>query len=160
VDIFFWDILNLLGEYPQHISFRELGIPLCIPGLCERGIHMTEKQSKILIVDDSEMVRNYHSYIIKMFGYLVETAENGAVALEKLLTGEYQLVITDINMPMMDGYEFIRKTHELGIHIPIIIVSTEEEQKLSNRKSLGGFGVHMVKPTDPEKLVSTVKMLL
>jgi len=115
---------------------------------------------KILIVDDSEMVRNFHSYILKMFGYDVSTAENGAVALEKLLTGSYHLLITDINMPKMDGYELIYNVHAQGIDIPIIIVSTEEELRCSNNGINTNCGIHMVKPTDPEKLVSTVRRLL
>ncbi|KNZ43471.1 response regulator [Acetobacterium bakii] len=111
------------------------------------------KTKKILVVDDSEMVRNFHSYIIKMFGYQVETAENGAVALEKLLGEEYQLIVTDINMPIMDGYEMIKNMHDQRIAIPIIIISTEDEHK-------PGEDIYLVKPTNPEKLVSTIKMLL
>lgn len=117
-------------------------------------------KKKILVVDDSEMVRNFHSYIIKMFGYQVETAENGAVALEKLLGEEYQLLVTDINMPKMDGYELIRNVHDLGMSIPIIIISTEDEYKPGLTGVGPGHGIHMVKPTDPEKLVRTIKMLL
>ncbi|WHH61361.1 response regulator [Petroclostridium sp. X23] len=118
------------------------------------------EKKKILIVDDSEMVRNFHTYILKMFGYQVGTAENGAVALEKLLTGDYHLLVTDINMPKMDGYELIRNVHAQGIDIPIIIVSTEEEYKVSDCGINKDPGIHMVKPTDPEKLVSTVRRLL
>ncbi|QNU68903.1 response regulator [Ruminiclostridium herbifermentans] len=117
-------------------------------------------KKEILVVDDSEMVRNFHSYILKMFGYQVETAENGAIALEKLLSGDYRLIVTDINMPKMDGYELIRNMHVHGIHIPIIIVSTEEEYKVSYLKEQLGAGIHMIKPTDPEKLVKTIKRLL
>jgi len=115
---------------------------------------------KVLVVDDSEMVRNFHSYIIKMFGYQVTTAENGAVALEKLLGAEYHLLVTDINMPKMDGYELIKNIHDQKIIIPIIIISTENEYK---SKLIGvelSNGIHLVKPTDPEKLVKMIKMLL
>lgn len=119
-----------------------------------------ERVGRILVVDDSEMVRNFHSYIIKMFGYQAETAENGAVALEKLLGGGYQLLVTDINMPKMDGYELIRNVYEMGISIPIIIISTEEEYRSGLIGMGSGRGVHLVKPTDPEKLVKTIKMLL
>lgn len=117
-------------------------------------------RNKILVVDDSEMVRNFHGYVIKMFGYQVETAENGAVALEKLLGGGYQLLVTDINMPRMDGYELIRNIRGQGIQLPIIISSTEEEYKPELSGLEPGQGIFMVKPTDPEKLVKTIKMLL
>ncbi|HHW00984.1 MAG TPA: response regulator [Clostridiaceae bacterium] len=115
---------------------------------------------RVLIVDDSEMVRNFHSYIIRMFGYQTETAENGAIALEKLLAEEYQLLITDINMPKMDGYELIRNVRENGISIPVIVVSTEEEYRSRFSGVEAGPSLHMVKPTDPEKLITTIKMLL
>ncbi|WP_379135322.1 response regulator [Paenibacillus sp. sgz500958] len=115
---------------------------------------------KILIVDDSEMVRNFHSYIIKIFGYHVETAENGAVALEKLLIGDYQLLLTDINMPRMDGYELIKNMIEQGITVPIIIISTEDEYIGGPSQLDPDHYVHLVKPTDPEKLVQTIKILL
>ncbi|MEW6621984.1 MAG: response regulator [Bacillota bacterium] len=115
---------------------------------------------KILVVDDSEMVRNFHSYIIKMFGFQVETAENGAVALEKLLCGGYRLLVTDINMPRMDGYELIRNVRDMGIPIPVIVVSTEDEYKSGFAGEGQGLGIHLVKPTDPEKLVRTIKKLL
>jgi len=115
---------------------------------------------RVLIVDDSEMVRNFHSYIIRMFGYQTGTAENGAVALEKLLGEEYQLLITDINMPKMDGYELIRNVRENGISIPVIVVSTEEEYRARFSGVEPGLSLHMVKPTDPEKLITTIKMLL
>lgn len=121
---------------------------------------MKSHKKKVLVVDDSEMVRNFHSYIIKMVGYEVETVENGVVALEKLLSKEYQLLVTDINMPKMDGYELIRNVQEQGIAIKVIIISTEDEYK----SKLGGVEqdnrIQMVKPTDPEKLVKTIKMLL
>jgi len=115
---------------------------------------------KILIVDDSEMVRNFHSYIIKMFGYQVGTAENGSVALEKLLSEKYDLLVTDINMPKMDGYELIKNLHEQGIVIPIIIISTEEEYKSNLIGVESSNSIHLVKPTDPERLVKTIKMLI
>ena len=117
-------------------------------------------KKKILIVDDSEMVRNFHSYIIKMFGYEVETAENGAVALEKLLCDKFDLLVTDINMPKMDGYELIKNVQEQSIDIPIIIVSTEGDYKSSHIGEKPDPGIHMVKPTDPEKLVTTIRKLL
>ncbi|MBU3188922.1 response regulator [Clostridium bowmanii] len=106
------------------------------------------------------MVRNFHSYIIKMFGYEVETAENGIVALEKLLSDEYQLLVTDINMPKMDGYELIKNVQEHGIAIKVIIISTEDEYESKLMGTEQDNRIQMVKPTDPEKLVRTIKMLL
>jgi two-component system chemotaxis response regulator CheY len=115
---------------------------------------------KVLIVDDSEMVRNVHGYIIKMFGYAVGTAENGAVALEKLLSEEYHLLVTDINMPKMDGYELIRYARQNGVTIPVIVVSAEEASQTKFSGIELGTSLHMVKPTDPETLIKTIDRLL
>lgn len=121
---------------------------------------MAHIKKKVLVVDDSEMARNFHSYIIKMFGYQVATAENGVVALERLLSEEYHLLVTDINMPKMDGYELIRNIREQGLNIPIIIISTEYEYRSRFPEMEQGKGIHLVKPTEPEMLVKTIKMLL
>ncbi len=115
---------------------------------------------RILIVDDSEMVRNYHSFILKMFKYEVSTAENGMVALEKVLGDNYNLIVTDINMPKMDGYELIKKIRENGIDTPIIVISTEDEVRDKMKGLRHGANTYMVKPTEPEKLVSTINLLL
>jgi len=121
---------------------------------------MIKKMKKILVVDDSEIARNYHSYILRMFEYDVNTAENGMEALEKVLLYEYDLVLTDINMPKMDGYEFIMKVRENEIEIPIVIVSTEDELKIEKNGFEKGANTYLVKPTDPEELVKKVNYLL
>lgn len=115
---------------------------------------------KILVVDDSEIVRNFHCYIIKLFGFEVDTAENGAVGLEKVLSEKYEVILTDINMPIMDGYEFVEKVRQLKINIPIIIVSTEDENNDKINGYKAGCNAYLVKPTEPEKLMDTIFMLL
>ena len=68
---------------------------------------------KILICDDSEMVRNFHYYILKTAGFEVVSAIDGADGMEKLFKEkDVGLVITDINMPNMDGYAMIEKIRE------------------------------------------------
>jgi len=63
----------------------------------------------VLIVDDSEFVRNYHAYILQQASFDVITAMDGSDGLEKLYTHACDLILTDINMARMDGYEFIRR---------------------------------------------------
>jgi CheY-like chemotaxis protein len=67
-----------------------------------------ETKKTILIVDDSEFVRSYHSYILEQAHFHAITAVDGSDGLEKLYTNPCDLVLTDINMSNMDGYEFIR----------------------------------------------------
>lgn len=119
---------------------------------------------KILIVDDSEMVRNFHCYILKSQGFEVETAVDGADALDKIYSeeGKFHMVITDINMPNMDGYTLVERLREDPAFdsIPVIIVSTEDEAQDKTRGFEAGADVYIVKPTEPELLVEQVLMLL
>jgi two-component system chemotaxis response regulator CheY len=119
---------------------------------------------KVLIVDDSEMIRNFHSYIVKTIGLEVITAVDGADALEKIYGGNEELLgcITDINMPNMDGYTFIERMREDPQYedIPIIIISTEDEFKDRERGFEAGANVYIVKPTDPDVLLENIRMLL
>ncbi|MDD3364906.1 MAG: response regulator [Syntrophomonas sp.] len=119
---------------------------------------------KVLIVDDSEMIRNFHSYIIKTIGLEIITAVDGADALEKIYGSNQELLgcITDINMPNMDGYTFIERLREDPQYedIPIIIISTEDEFKDRERGFEAGANVYIVKPTDPDVLLENIRMLL
>ena len=108
---------------------------------------------KILIVDDSSFVRTYHTSILKTGNYLSETASNGAEALEKSLLTDYDLILCDINMMVMDGITFIQKLRKTGNETPIIIVTSLEE---SRQKAIGfnaGANVYVVKPVVPELLL-------
>jgi len=119
---------------------------------------------RILIVDDSEMIRNFHSYVLKSAGFEVVTAVDGADALEKLYSSSvpWDMVITDINMPNLDGYTLIERLRgEPEFEdIPIIIVSTEDELKDKQRGFEAGANAYLVKPTDPATLVEMIKMLM
>jgi len=117
---------------------------------------------RILIIDDSEMVRNFHSYILKSVGFDVKTASDGAEGLEYFFADPFDLLITDINMPQMDGYTVIERIREVDQFedIPIIIISTEDEMKDKQKGFDAGANVYIVKPTEPEQMVENVKMLL
>jgi len=118
--------------------------------------------NKILIVDDSEIVRNLHSYILEGAGFRCTGAENGYMALELLLREDFDLIITDINMPRMDGYELTKKIRATDgyTEVPIIIISTEEEAGDKMKGMAAGANVYIVKPARPESLVTNVKMLI
>ncbi|HRY30118.1 MAG TPA: response regulator [Elusimicrobiota bacterium] len=122
---------------------------------------MTAK--KILVIDDSPTMRSLHSYILKSGGFDVETAENGVMGIEKLYSDPaIVLCVVDINMPKMDGIQFIRtiRGEEQYRDLPVIVVTSEEEEKDRRRGLEAGANIYMVKPTQPEKLVMHVKMLL
>lgn len=119
---------------------------------------------KVLIVDDSEMIRNFHSYIIKSIGLEIISAIDGADALEKIYGSEEEIAIciTDINMPNMDGYTLIERLRDDPQYedMPIIIVSTEDEFQDKQRGFEAGANIYIVKPTEPEVLIENIRMLL
>ena len=120
------------------------------------------KMAKILIVDDSNIVLSLHSYILENAGHECVGVENGFMALETLMRNAFDLVVTDVNMPRMDGYELTRKIRMIDDYrqIPIIIISTEQEEKDRMKGLASGANVYIVKPTDPSSLVVNVDMLL
>ena len=116
----------------------------------------------ILIVDDSEFVRNYHSYILEEADFQVVTAVDGSDGLEKLYTNSCDLVLSDINMSNMDGYEFIRRIRadKKYTALPIIIVSTESEARDKMKGFEAGANLYIVKPSSPEMMVENIRMVL
>ncbi|MGE5397953.1 MAG: response regulator [Chitinophagales bacterium] len=121
-------------------------------------------KSRVLIVDDSDMIRNFHSYILQNAGFKITTAIDGADALEKIYTSDepWNMIITDINMPNMDGYVFIERLREDPNYenTPVIIISTEDELKDKNKGFEVGANLYIVKPTDPDVLLENIYMLL
>ena len=121
-----------------------------------------DTRKNILIVDDSEFVRNYHSCILEQAQFRVITAVDGSDGLEKLFTNPCDLVLTDINMSNMDGYEFIRRVRADGKYtsLPIVIVSTESEGKNKMKGFEAGATLYITKPCTPEMLVENLRMIL
>lgn len=116
----------------------------------------------ILIVDDSRTTRNYHSAIVSSGGYHVVTATDGADGLEKLLSTPCDLVLTDINMQGIDGYEFIRRVRASPEHesLPIVIVSTEGQDRDRTKGFAAGANLYIVKPSAPATMLEYIHMML
>lgn len=121
-----------------------------------------DKMKKILTVDDSSVIRNIISTILKTSGFSVDTAVNGIDGLEKIYKNEYDLVISDINMPKMDGLTMIKTLRENKDYknLKIIVLSTEEEDEDKERGLQAGANIYLIKPVKPKDLVTNVKMLL
>ena len=121
-----------------------------------------EIKKTILIVDDSEFVRSYHSYILEQAQFRVITVVDGSDGLEKLYSNACDLVLTDINMSNMDGYEFIRRVRADGKYdsLPIIIVYTESETKDKMKGFEAGTSLYIVKPSSPEMMVENIRMVM
>ena len=113
---------------------------------------------RVLTVDDSRTILAMLHHTLSNAGFEVLQAEDGKQGLDVLMTQVVDVVITDINMPVMDGIEFIRHVRATGQHqsLPILILTTETSQdKRDQGKAAGGTG-WIVKPFDPEKLISVI----
>ncbi len=113
---------------------------------------------RVLTVDDSRTILAMLHHTLSNAGFEVLQAEDGRQGLEVLQSSQVDVVITDINMPVMDGIEFIRQVRASGQFnaLPILILTTETSQdKRDQGKAAGGTG-WIVKPFDPEKLISVI----
>ncbi|MFO0388325.1 MAG: response regulator [Alphaproteobacteria bacterium] len=114
---------------------------------------------KIMTVDDSKTMRDMVSFTLKSAGYDVMEAEDGKAALAALNGVKVDAVITDLNMPNMNGFELIRalRANPAYKFTPILMLTTEgDNSKKEEGKSAGATG-WIVKPFNPEKLVDVVK---
>lgn len=113
----------------------------------------------ILIVDDEELIRNVIKEYLTMENYLVDEAEDGDVAVKKALNKDYDLIIMDIMMPKMDGYQACKEIKK-SKNIPFIMLSArgEEYDKLIGFEL--GIDDYMTKPFSPKELVARIKAVL
>lgn len=120
---------------------------------------------KILVVDDSNMIRNITTRILTEANYTVITAVNGLEALELIKLESPALVLSDINMPEMDGITLtnrVKTTSEFKnfSHIPFIMLTTETDPYLEEEAKKAGALAWMKKPYQPEKLVALIQKVL
>jgi two-component system chemotaxis response regulator CheY len=121
-----------------------------------------DPMKKILVVDDSDTARNYHAYILKTGGYEVIGAKDGAEALELLLDQSVDCILTDLNMPKMDGLTLIGRIREYPSYeeIPIIVITTLDGMKDKKRGFEAGANLYIVKPADPKSLLEHLRLIL
>ncbi|SFS57575.1 two-component system, chemotaxis family, response regulator CheY [Sulfitobacter marinus] len=113
----------------------------------------------ILAIDDSRTMRDLLRLTLEDAGFFVTTAEDGADGVRKLADTNPDVIITDINMPGMDGFGFIETVRSTGQNtsIPILVLSTENSPELKDRaRSVGATG-WIVKPFNDSRLVSAIR---
>ena len=116
----------------------------------------------IMTADDSASVRQMVSFTLKQSGYEVVEAVDGKDALQKLGTQRVDMLITDLNMPNLDGIGLIKGARALPAckFIPIIMLTTEsQDSKKGEGKAAGATG-WIIKPFKPEQLMAVVKKVL
>jgi two-component system chemotaxis response regulator CheY len=116
---------------------------------------MPDANMKILVVDDFATMRRIVRNILKELGYLnVEEAENGAEAFQKVLAGGIEFVITDWNMPVMDGFGLLQKIRGDAQYrsLPVLFVTAEAEKEKVVSAIQAGVNNYIVKPFTSETL--------
>lgn len=116
----------------------------------------------ILIVDDSISVRQSVRFILEESGYTVHEAEDGLAGLNKLIEVKVNLIITDVNMPNMDGLTMVKKIREEGNHkfVPILVLTTESQGSVVEEGKRAGATGWIVKPFNNLKLIDTIKKII
>jgi chemotaxis protein histidine kinase CheA/ActR/RegA family two-component response regulator len=145
-------VLDVFSLFLDDISFSgEMGrSPVKVPD-----------DLKILVVDDSLSIRRYMSACLSQINCKVKTAANGMEAIQVLDKEEFNLVITDLEMPIMHGYELIEriKSTEKISHIPVVVLTSRGNEKYQTKaKELGAQG-YLVKPFKDEELFKVVRKM-
>ncbi len=117
---------------------------------------------KILIVDDCQTTRKLLTLYLKVKGFEVVSAENGLDAIEKLASHEVNLILSDLNMPFMDGIELIKtlKADPNMSHIPVLMVTTEADPEEKQKALEAGASEYLVKPVTAEMVTQSIKNIL
>lgn len=118
---------------------------------------MTNK--KILTVDDSASVRQMVSMTLSAAGYDIVEAKDGLEGYQKATTNTLHCILTDLNMPHLNGIEFIRKfrTHPSSKGVPILLLTTETDEGLKKQAREAGALGWIVKPFKPDQLLATIR---
>ena len=159
-------LLTAKGEVENRIKGLELGADDYMKKPIDRTFlinivkrYITEKNQKVLIVDDDENTRDLLNKILKNEGYMSIDAKNGEDALERVKE-KPDLIVLDLDMPRMDGFEFIEKTQEDGIKIPIVVFSGKDITAVEE-KMLSKFTEGIVKKESKvDTLVQEVNQIL
>ncbi len=119
-------------------------------------------QSKILVVDDVSINVMLLKRILEKANYNVCTAENGNVAIEKMIKEDISLVLLDIRMPHLDGFGVLEKKNEVETikNIPVIMVSAFSEQEAINESLKKGAKAYLTKPVNRKDLMIEMKRIL
>ena len=117
---------------------------------------------KVLIVDDSKTVREILQNTLSEAGYEVCAAENGAGALNLVNDKDYDLLMTDLNMPQMDGLEFISEVRKIPGRrfLPIVVLSSEDKDAMRIECTKAGASGYLQKPFDKDQVLSILRTII
>ena len=117
---------------------------------------------KILIVDDSSLIRSVASGAAEEAGHIAIVADNGQAGLDMLKLHKFDLIFSDVNMPVMGGIEMVENIKNSDEHkfIPIVMLTTESNPALKAKGQELGVKAWMIKPFNKKKFFMAVKKLI
>jgi two-component system chemotaxis response regulator CheY len=117
---------------------------------------------KLMVVDDDPTTRRLLGMYLKTKGFTVVFAENGLDGLEKLATNEVQLILSDLNMPYMDGIEFVKnlRADPGSQDIPVLMVTTEADPEEQQKAFAAGANGYLIKPVTADMVVQKIREIL
>ena len=114
---------------------------------------------KILVVDDEEIIRESLSFVLKKEGYIVEEAENGKAAYDKIIDANFDLVITDLEMPVMKGTQLVEEIQKLNIQTSVVVITAYGSLDTAISALRSGASDYLLKPIEFDELLIKIKKL-
>ena len=114
---------------------------------------------KILVVDDEEIIRESLSFVLKKEGYIVEEAENGKAAYNKIVDANFDLVITDLEMPVMKGTQLVEEIQKLNIQTSVVVITAYGSLDTAISALRSGASDYLLKPIEFDELLIKIKKL-
>lgn len=136
-----------------------------LPGELQLSASAGKKIRRILLVEDNDINREIAEELLGMMGFVIDSAENGKVALEKVISASepYDVILMDLQMPVMDGWQASQEIRALPdpelAHIPIVALSANVTEHDQSRSKECGINAHLLKPMDLSQVVSTIEEL-
>jgi CheY-like chemotaxis protein len=122
---------------------------------------MATKKNNALILEDLEMHRSFIKTYLSLRNFDVDVAEDGLIGLERVKEKKYDIIFTDIQMPNMNGLEFLKniKENPETREIPVIMLTTEDDPETIDRAKYLGAAFYMVKPYTNEKMKKALQLV-
>lgn len=117
---------------------------------------------RILVVDDSESIRQIVCIALRRAGYEISEASNGQEAVAQLDSGKLHLIISDVNMPVMNGIELVKKVrqHATAKFTPVVMLTTEGQDEMKRKGKEAGAKAWITKPFNAPQLLDVVAKLV
>ena len=121
---------------------------------------MTEQIHNVLVVEDEEAVRSMLELSLKFAGYHVQTANDGLEALEEMKQQQFDVVVTDYQMPRMDGLQFLSLSKILWPHTPVVLISGNQSDEVADVAMRGGAYTWLHKPYERAVLLQILQIAI